>query len=73
LRVDGVFLGHGLRVRNINRLALDQALIVSVDNFFRAFRGALTAGDAFAHIHISGMLDHLDLKVAFFAADGGNF
>jgi hypothetical protein len=73
LRIDGVLQRHSLGVRNINGFPFDQTLIVSIQNFFRAFCSALPAGNAFAHIHITGMLNDPDLKIPLFPTDSVNF
>jgi hypothetical protein len=43
-----------LGIGDIDRLALDEFLVVGIDHLFGALFGALTAGDAFVNIYVAG-------------------
>ena len=62
--IDGVFQGYRLGVLHMSRFTLDESCIVFIVNLFGTFFGAQSAGNAFFHINIPGILDNVYVKVA---------
>jgi hypothetical protein len=73
LRIDGIFQGNGLGIGHIYGLALDQGGIVFVHNFFGAFFGTLTAGNAFVDVNIARLFDQPHAEVARLARNLPDF
>ena len=73
LGIDHVFQGHRLSVLNIGGFALGHAHIEFIIDFFGAFLGTQTAGNAFVHVNIAGFLTDGDGKVAFLSTDINDF
>jgi hypothetical protein len=66
LGIYGVFQGYRLGVLHMSRFTLDESCIVLIVNLFRTFFRAQSAGNAFFHVNIPGILDDFYFKVALF-------
>ena len=71
--INGIFKRNRLGIIDISGLALDQPGIVGINDLFRAFFGALTAGDALLFVDITGFFKNFYFEVAGFTGDVLNF
>ena len=67
--INDIFERYRLRVGHINRLALYQALVIDVIDFFRALFRTGPASNAFIHIYKPRMTQNLDAEIALFSRD----
>jgi hypothetical protein len=71
--VNGIFQRNGLGVFDIDGLSFPHGRIVFIVHLFGTFFRAGPAGDTFVRVHITGMLQNADLKIARFPLKGGDF
>jgi hypothetical protein len=62
--VYGIDKGYGLRILDIDRLSFGQAFIKIIPHFDRAFLGTHTAAHTFGRVHVFGLLEDQNLKIA---------
>jgi hypothetical protein len=73
LSIDGILQRHGLGIFDIGRLALVEALIVFIGNFFRTFFRASAAGDALVHVNVAGVFFNGDVEIADLTIETNDF
>jgi hypothetical protein len=64
LGIDGIFQRNRLGVLYMRRFTLDESCIVLIVNLFGTFFCTQSAGNAFFHVNIPGILDKVYFKVA---------
>jgi hypothetical protein len=63
LWINGVFKGDGLGILYISRLPLNEPCIIFADDFLGTFFCTYSTGNTFVHVHITGILGHVDFKI----------